>query len=85
MKQGEQFSPQESRRRLEAALRGARVVGHKPQSEMRLGKPRGKKRTIMRLGKPKAHESPAFETALKGSRPSPMLLAPASPLVRHNW
>jgi len=30
-------------RRFEVALRGARLVGHKTQSEMKLGKPRGKK------------------------------------------
>jgi hypothetical protein len=38
----EGFSKEESQRRFEAALRGARLVGHKPQSEMKLGKPRGK-------------------------------------------
>jgi hypothetical protein len=37
-----QYSRQEAQRRFEAALRGARMVGHKPQSEMKLGKPRGK-------------------------------------------
>ena len=39
----EKYSEQEAQRRFEAALRGARIVGHKPQSEMKLGKPRGKK------------------------------------------
>src|SRR5258707_15818102 len=34
-----QYSRQEAQRRFEAALRGARMVGHKPQSEMKLGKP----------------------------------------------
>jgi hypothetical protein len=34
----EKFSAEEAQRRLEAALRGARTVGHKPQSDMRLGK-----------------------------------------------
>src|SRR5262249_60032664 len=29
---------------FEAALRGAREVGHKPQSELKLGRPRGKGR-----------------------------------------
>jgi hypothetical protein len=38
----EKYTDQEAQRRFEAALRGARVVGHKPQSEMKLGKPRGK-------------------------------------------
>jgi hypothetical protein len=38
----ERYSAQEAQNRFEAALRGARVVGHKPQSEMKLGKPRGK-------------------------------------------
>jgi hypothetical protein len=36
------YSQDEARKRFEAALRGARVVGHKLQSEMKLGKPRGK-------------------------------------------
>lgn len=34
----EKFSDEEARRRLEAALRSARMVGHKPQAEMKLGK-----------------------------------------------
>jgi hypothetical protein len=38
----EEYSAQETNRRFEAALRGARMVGHKPQSDMKLGKPRGK-------------------------------------------
>jgi hypothetical protein len=37
-----EYSKQEVQQRFEAALRGARLVGHKPQSEMKLGKPRGK-------------------------------------------
>ncbi len=37
------YSAQEAQSRFEAALRGAQLVGHKPQSEMKLGKPRGKK------------------------------------------
>jgi hypothetical protein len=41
-KREDQYSDQETQRRFEAALRGARMVGHKPQSEMKLGKPRGK-------------------------------------------
>jgi hypothetical protein len=41
-KPDEKFSYEEAQRRFEAALRGARLVGHKPQSEMKLGKPRGK-------------------------------------------
>jgi hypothetical protein len=41
--QNDQFSAKETRERFEAALRGARTVGHKTQSEMKLGKPRGKK------------------------------------------
>jgi hypothetical protein len=36
------YSEEEAGRRFEAALRGARLVGHKPQSEMKLGKPRSK-------------------------------------------
>jgi hypothetical protein len=41
--QNERYSAKESQQRFEAALRGARMVGHKTQSEMKLGKPRGKK------------------------------------------
>lgn len=41
-KDKETFGEPEAQRRFEAALRGARLVGHKPQSEMKLGKPRGK-------------------------------------------
>jgi len=39
----DQYDDMEARLRFEAALRGARMVGHKPQSEMKLGKPRGKR------------------------------------------
>jgi hypothetical protein len=39
----DEFTPEEARKRFEAALRDAHLVGHKPQSEMKLGKPRGKK------------------------------------------
>jgi hypothetical protein len=38
----DEFDPREAQRRFEAALRGARIVGHKPQSAMKIGKPRGK-------------------------------------------
>lgn len=30
-----QYSAEETQRRLEAALRGARIAGHKPMTEMR--------------------------------------------------
>jgi hypothetical protein len=56
---GDQFSEQESQRRLEAALRGAGLVGTKPQSEMKLGKPRAKPKTPRRKAK-----EPAGEPAL---------------------
>jgi hypothetical protein len=36
------YSEQETQRRTEAALRAAFGAPHKPQSEMKLGKPRGK-------------------------------------------
>jgi len=36
------YSAEEAQRRFEAVPRGARMVGHKPQSEMKLGRPRGK-------------------------------------------
>ena len=39
----EQFDETETKRRFEAALRGAREVGHKPQSEMKLGKAKTKR------------------------------------------
>ncbi len=44
-KPNEQYSEDEAQCRFEAALRGARIVGHKPQSEMKLGKPRAKSMT----------------------------------------
>jgi hypothetical protein len=34
----EEFSDKEAKARFEAALRGARAVGHKPMSEMKVGK-----------------------------------------------
>jgi len=37
-KSDERYDPKEAQRRFEAALRGAKLVGHKPQSEMKLGK-----------------------------------------------
>ena len=40
----ESYGPAETQQRFEAALRGARVVGHAPRSEMKLGKPKGKPR-----------------------------------------
>jgi hypothetical protein len=39
----DQFNPSESQQRFEAALRGARIVGHKTHEESRPGKPRTKK------------------------------------------
>jgi hypothetical protein len=41
-KRDDTYSEQEAQHRFEAALRGARAVGHKPQSDMKLGKSRGK-------------------------------------------
>jgi hypothetical protein len=40
----DKFSREEAELRLRAALRGARMVDHKPQSEMKFGKPRAKLR-----------------------------------------
>jgi hypothetical protein len=37
-KDADRFTDAEAQRRFEAALRGAHVVGHKPQSEMKIGK-----------------------------------------------
>ena len=42
------FSKEEVQKRFEAALRGARSVGHKPQSEMKLGKSKRKRKKIVR-------------------------------------
>lgn len=50
----DQYSAKETQRRFEAALRGAQIVGHKPQSEMKLGKPRGKRvASPKKFGRPK--------------------------------
>ena len=35
----DEFGEDEAWRRFEAALRGARIVGHRPQSELKIGKP----------------------------------------------
>jgi hypothetical protein len=48
----DQFSAEEAQRRFEAALRGARIVGHKPQSEMKLGKPRVTRKSKRKATKP---------------------------------
>gem|GEM_PF-6267352 len=34
----DQFGRKEAQQRFEAALRGARITGHKPMSEMKVGK-----------------------------------------------
>jgi hypothetical protein len=39
----EQFSPEESRKRLEAALRGARIAGHRPMESLIKKKSKAKK------------------------------------------
>lgn len=39
----QEFSEEETQRRFDAALRGARTAGHKPMSEMRQGKIEPKK------------------------------------------
>jgi hypothetical protein len=41
----EQFSSEETQRRLEAAIRSSRIVGHKTHEESRPGKPRTVART----------------------------------------
>jgi hypothetical protein len=43
----ERFSDKQARQRFEAALRGARVVGHKPVPEMKVGK-KGKATATMK-------------------------------------
>jgi hypothetical protein len=40
----DQFSKKETKDRLEAALRGARIAGHKPMSELSPKRPAKKKR-----------------------------------------
>ena len=39
----DEYSKEETERRLVAALRGAKLVGHKDRSEMKIGKSRAKK------------------------------------------
>jgi hypothetical protein len=41
-KTDDSFSPEEAARRFEAALRGARIVGHKPMSEISPKRPKKK-------------------------------------------
>jgi hypothetical protein len=45
----DQFSEQETQQRFEAALRGARTVGHKPMKES--AKPAKRKRALRRKAK----------------------------------
>jgi len=47
----EKYGEQETQRRFVAALRGARLVGHKPQSEMKLGKPKAKPKAARQKAK----------------------------------
>jgi hypothetical protein len=55
-KSEDQYSPDEAEKRLQMALRGARITGHKPMSEMKrnpkrkpaAAKPRATKRAIER-------------------------------------
>ena len=55
------YNSEEAQQRFEAALRGARVAGHKPMSEMRQGEPKpsrgapkgGKKRRSQAKKSPK--------------------------------
>ncbi len=50
----DQYSDKEAQCRFEAALLGAPIVGQKPQSEMKLGKPRGKRvASPKQFGRPK--------------------------------
>lgn len=49
----DQFSEKEAQKRFEAALRGARAVGHKPMSEMKVGKKKEKPAPGLRRKKPK--------------------------------
>ena len=42
----EKYSEEEVQQRFQAALRGAKLVGHKLQSEMKLGKPRAKRKRV---------------------------------------
>jgi len=48
-KDSDQYSEEETRRRVERTLRAAFSAPHKPQSEMKLGKPRGKPKKAKRI------------------------------------
>lgn len=50
----DRYSNQEAQRRFDAALRGARVVGHKPMSELRIGKVKASRGKSPGAGKRKA-------------------------------
>jgi hypothetical protein len=39
----EEFSPSEAKRRFEAALRGARIAGHKPKDSMTPKRPKAQR------------------------------------------
>ena len=43
-KESERFDPEEARKRFEAALKGARIAGHKPMESLTQKKPKAKKK-----------------------------------------
>lgn len=50
-KPDDQYSAEESERRLAAALRGSRVTGHKPMADISKKKPSSKEKPIKKPGK----------------------------------
>ncbi len=73
------YSEEETRRRVERALRAAFNTPPKPQSEMKLGKPRGKPRKSpakRKAGKPGRCESCVLSFALARARSSTAVPVP---------
>lgn len=54
-KEGTQFTPEETQRRFEAALRGARIAGHKPMTALKADPPPPQKKS--KTGSPKRKRS----------------------------
>ena len=63
-KRDDQYSDEEAKRRFEAALRGAREVGHEAMKDTPPKRP--KSHSAMKVGKPRAKAQPKERPASKG-------------------
>jgi hypothetical protein len=58
MPTNEKFSAEETRKRMEAALRGARIAGHKPMSDVAPKRLKGKEATVPKNRRPFVKSEP---------------------------